>query len=424
MNYLPDGVVQQILSHMSSAKEIAVTSCVSQQWNQCVPYLPSLFFPRGAFDPHPRGERPHPGADVTIGRMIGNAVRLEQLVIYCPFSPSNLGTWLGCCEKSLRVLELRMDGICEKGDGGNRGTILDCVSVVQELETLKLWGVALMGPPNWGCLKKLRTLEIVGASFGDGALEKAIHACPNLVELALLGCDGVSSLKIELGNLVKCRLDFLGHGDSYLYLGSPKLEDLEIQGFGGIWIKPNHRLKRLCIAKTNGRVYNVDVGDNLPDLESLSLRGVQWCWSAISSILRLASEVKHLLMKIEFCGDFEALLPFPEVDLVNFFDSHPKLRKFEIHGAMFAALCQKNSLINVNPKFLIPNLEEVLVIVRSPLNAEQKLNTLESLVKHSPKLRRMVIRISQMKNTHDAADDFFEEICKFKCLNNGIVKIE
>lgn len=53
-------------------------------------------------------------------------------------------------------------------------------------------------------------------------------------------------------------------------------------------------------------------------------------------------------MKVEFTGDFEALLPFPEIDFVDFFKSHPKLKTFDVHGAMFAALCQKNSLKNVS----------------------------------------------------------------------------
>jgi hypothetical protein len=75
-------------------------------------------------------------------------------------------------------------------------------------------------------------------------------------------------------------------------------------------------------------------------------------------------------------------------------------------------------------RFLIPCLEEVVITVRSPLNAEQKLSTLESLVKYSVRLRKMVIRISQMKNCHDSADDFFEEICKFKCMNYKKVRIE
>ena len=69
-------------------------------------------------------------------------------------------------------------------------------------------------------------------------------------------------------------------------------------------------------------------------------------------------------------------------------------------------------------------MEQVLVTVRSPLNAEQKLSTLESLVRYSPRLRRMTIRISQMKNCHDGADDFFEEICKFTRMNSGRVCIE
>lgn len=63
----------------------------------------------------------------------------------------------------------------------------------------------------------------------------------------------------------------------------------------------------------------------------------------------MASEVKQLVMKVEFTGDSETLLPFPEIDFVDFFNSHPKLQYFEIHGAMFAALCQKNSLKNVSP---------------------------------------------------------------------------
>lgn len=89
----------------------------------------------------------------------------------------------------------------------------------------------------------------------------------------------------------------------------------------------------------------------LADLEFLSLRGVQWSWSAISSVLECTSEVKHLVMKIEFCGDFDILQPFPEIDLVEFFNNHPTLRKFEVHGALFAALCQKNSLKNVSDRF-------------------------------------------------------------------------
>ena len=88
------------------------------------------------------------------------------------------------------------------------------------------------------------------------------------------------------------------------------------------------------------------------------------------------------------------------------------------HMANLFELCMQ-----LDSRFIIPCLEEVLITVRSPLNAEQKLNTLESLVKYSAKLRTMVIRISQMKNCHEAADDFFE-ICKFKYMNYKKVRIE
>ena len=73
-------------------------------------------------------------------------------------------------------------------------------------------------------------------------------------------------------------------------------------------------------------------------------------WSAIESLLQSASEVKHLVMKIEFSGDHDNLKPFPEIDLVDFFNGHPQLKLFGIHWAMFTALCQKNSLKNVSDR--------------------------------------------------------------------------
>jgi hypothetical protein len=67
--------------------------------------------------------------------------------------------------------------------------------------------------------------------------------------------------------------------------------------------------------------------------------------------------------------------------------------------------------MQLNSRFLIPCLEEVLI-------------TVESLLKYSVKLRTMIIRISQMKNCHEAADEFFEDICKFKYMNYKKVRIE
>lgn len=72
---------------------------------------------------------------------------------------------------------------------------------------------------------------------------------------------------------------------------------------------------------------------------------------------------------------------------------------------------------------MIPCLEEVVITVRSPLNAEQKMSTLESLLKYGKNLKRMEIRILQMKSSHSSADDFFEEICRFSHMNRRIVQI-
>lgn len=80
--------------------------------------------------------------------------------------------------------------------------------------------------------------------------------------------------------------------------------------------------------------------------------------------------------------------------------------------------------LQVDKGFVIPCLEEVVVTVRSPLNAEQKMSTLESFLKYGKNLKTMVIKILQMKSSHSSADDFFDEICRFRYVNRKIVRIE
>lgn len=80
--------------------------------------------------------------------------------------------------------------------------------------------------------------------------------------------------------------------------------------------------------------------------------------------------------------------------------------------------------LQVDSRFSIPCLEKVMITVRSPLNAEQKMNTLESLVNYARNLKKMTIKILQMKSSHSSADDFFEEICRFRYMNRKIVSIE
>ncbi|KAK1308621.1 F-box protein [Acorus calamus] len=410
MDVLPDEVVQYILTYMKDAKDVARCSCVSKRWKEFMPSVKSLYFPRNSIYDSRRTD-----FDETIGRLIRSSSSLEELTLYCPFSSSNLKPWLTSAGRSLRHLDLRVDG--------DRRTDLSCIGAAHGLESLKLWGAVIVGSPGWAQSPRLTRLEIVGSTLKDGALVGCLESCPNLTELALLGCDGMQSISIELQCLERCRLDVLGPGECSLHLSSPKIEFLDVVGFGWVCVNATPCLKNLSIAKNSGRVYRVEFGE-LPSLDSLTLRGVQWSWDAVQSILQRASNVKHLFMKIEFSGNSDRLLPFPRIDLAEFFNSHPNLCSFEIHGAMFAALCQKNSLTSVDSEFEIPYLEKVRISVRSPLNAEQKMNTLESLLKSSPRLQTMIIKILSMRNTHESEKAFFQKVCRFRYKYEKIVQIE
>lgn len=429
MESLPDAIVQYILSHLSNAKDVTSCISVSKRWKESMPFIRSLYFPRNIFDTScikdcGNSSSTSTNPDEIILRIISMVVRLEELVVYCPFSTSGLESWLSIANKSLRHLELRMDSLSENQTYPEDPMIkLNCIGVANNLESLRLWGVLMTQSPKWGTFQNLRNLEIVGARMEDHTLVDSLQLCPNLNRLLLLGCEGIRSVSINSKELEECKLDFYGAGNNSLSISCPKLTTLEIQGCGWMRVRETQCLRNLSISNSGGKVYLVDFS-KLVALETLSLRGVQWCWDAISKMLQWASEVKYLFMKVEFTGDFENLLPFPEIDFVEFFNSHPKLRKFDIHGAMFAALCQKNSLKNVDSNFAIPCLEEVVLTVRSPLNAEQKMSTLESFVKYARNLKKMVIKILQMKSSHSSTDDFFEEVCRFSYMNRKIVRIE
>ncbi|KAL1802767.1 hypothetical protein ACET3Z_031414 [Daucus carota] len=418
MDDLPDALVQYITSYMSNAKDVACCKCVSKRWKDSMPYLKRLYFPRNIFDNLTAGNTP----DGVIMQMVSSVCQLETLVVYCPFTSVGLDSWLSVQGSFLKNLELRMDSLGDQSFT-EPPSKLDCLRAASNVESLRLWGVLMIQSPNWDSFVKLRNLEIVGAKLEDPALADLLKACPNLTDLSLIGCEGLRSVSIELPQLQQCKLDFYGFGDCSLSLTSPRLESLEVQGCGWLRVPETKFLRTLCIANNAGRVYMIDFG-KFSALESLSIRGVQWCWNAVSKVLQQASEVKDLYMKVEFTGDHEALLPFPEIDFVEFFNNHQKLQKFDIHGAMFAALCQKNSLRHIDSTFVIPCLEEVVVTVRSPLNAEQKMSTLESLLKYGKNLKKMTIKILQMKSNHSSADDFFEEICRFRYMNRQIISIE
>ncbi|TVU47733.1 hypothetical protein EJB05_07342, partial [Eragrostis curvula] len=79
-------------------------------------------------------------------------------------------------------------------------------------------------------------------------------------------------------------------------------------------------------------------------------------------------------------------------------NSHLKLCKFKINDTVLEMLSLEDCLITLDLEFMIPCLEKVMIIVRSPLNPEWSLSTLECLVKYSARLRS-----EAAENDHDHA---------------------
>lgn len=251
MDSLPDALIQNILGYMANARDVATCTCVSKRWKDSVPYLKSLFFPRNSFENLTGVDC----SDNVVLTLISSIVKLEQLVVYCPFSSAGLASWLSCAGSSLRDLELRLDNIAEHPVGfedSSKPSKLDCIGYAKNLESLKLWGVLMTHPPKWELFQSLLNLEIVGAKLEDPALSTALQACPNLTHLLLLGCEGVRSVSIELPHLEQCKLDFYGWGNCSLSVISPKLESLEVQGCSWIRVRETQRLRNLSIANSAG----------------------------------------------------------------------------------------------------------------------------------------------------------------------------
>ncbi|GAB2229719.1 hypothetical protein Droror1_Dr00013971 [Drosera rotundifolia] len=421
MDSLPNAMVELILSYVTHAKDLVLCSSVSDRFKAAMRYNPRLYFPRGIFD-HLSGRAEE--SDRIIEKMIASVDRLEELVVYCPFTVTGLAAWLSIAGWSIRHLDLRIDNL-STGEVLHElsNQKLECINSVIDLESLKLWGVSMEQSLKWGVFQKLRSLQIVGLNAEDVALRDALKACPNLIRLKLLNCLGVTAIRVELEHLEELNLDFCGPANCSVLIDCPKLITLALQGFGWIMVRETKLLKSIAIMHNFDKVHMIKFG-KLGALQSLTLRGSQFQWDAISRLLQLATEVKHLFMKVEFTGDTEKLQPFPEVELVDFFNRHPKLQKFDIHGAMFAALCHTNSLRNADSDFSIPCLEEVVITVRSPLNAEQKMITIESLLKYSRNLKKMTIRMLQMRTSHSSADDFYAELLAVARMNPNIVRIE
>lgn len=249
MDALPDAIVQYILSFITNAKDVASCNCVSKRWKEAMPYYQSLYFPRNLFDNLKSGETP----DAIISQMVSSIDRLQGLVVYCPFTSLGLTSWLMVQGPSLQNLELRMDNIVEyQQPSFDIPSKLDCLRRARNLESLRLWGVLMVEPPNWDVFNKLRNLEIVGARMETSALTDALRACPFLTNLTLLGCEGLNSISIELPFLQQCKLDFYGVGNCSLSVTSPRLELLEVQGCSWIRVRETQCLRNLSIANNSG----------------------------------------------------------------------------------------------------------------------------------------------------------------------------
>lgn len=253
MESLPDAIVQYILSNLNNAKDVASCISVSKRWKDSMPYIRSLYFPRNIFDTSLIRDSSNISHDEIIMKIVSMVVELEELIVYCPFSGSGLESWLSIANKSLRHLELRMDSLSEQETWWeNSINKIDCIGVVKNLESLKLWGVLMPQSPKWETFHNLRNLEIVGARMEDHTLVDALRLCPNLNRLLLLGCEGVRSVSINLKELEECKLDFYGAGNNSLSISCPKLTTLEIQGCGWMRVRETDRLRNLSISNSGG----------------------------------------------------------------------------------------------------------------------------------------------------------------------------
>lgn len=246
MDALPDALVQHILSYLRDAKDVACCACISKQWKESMPFIRRLYFSRSSFE----NKRTDP--DAIIGRMISSTICLEELIVYYPFSPPSLESWMLSKGSSLKHLDLRIDSLTANRISLGSPVEIDCIGSARALETLKLWGVLLTQPPKWEMFERLHTLEIIGLVSDDEAVSSALKACPNLRSLILLGCEGVQSIAIQLQQLEQCKLDFW-LADCLLTLSSPKLQVLDILGCRRICVKDNHSLRSLSIGNNAGK---------------------------------------------------------------------------------------------------------------------------------------------------------------------------
>ncbi|KAJ9537684.1 hypothetical protein OSB04_030417 [Centaurea solstitialis] len=405
MDSLPDGVVEYILSKLSNAKDVASCNCVSKKWKDLMSCIKRLCFPLD------NRITPQTG-DFIVMQMVSSVSQLEELVVACPFTTAGLASWLSVTGSSLKDLGLcvsKMHLCYESCD--ECLTKLECIQAARNLESLRLSQVSLARAPSWDVFHKLRSLEITKVMMEDSVLREALRATTNLTRLVLVECRGLMIIWIELLELQHCLLRACG--DSLTLIRAPKIQYLEVRGCSRIKVHHTNCLKSLSIGNSCNVVTMVDFGGNLIALESLCIEGYGWHWDAITKMLQLATHVKHLRAEFEFIQDFQ------EIDFVDFFKPHPKLKSFHTRGGMFEALCNNHTSLK-NANFVIPCLEEVVINVKSAYNrksasifdAKKVTRMVESLLKYGNKIKTIKVT---------SAKDFSEEIHRgMDRLWNGI----
>lgn len=253
MDDLPDALVLCILSSISNAKDVACCTCVAKRWKDSTRHLKCLCFPENLFENLTEGNTP----DSIIMQMVSAISQLEELVVCCPFSSAGLASWLSVRGSTLKTLDLRMGNLVDPENNDDNLYKLDCLKAAPNLETLRLWGVLMDRSPRWGRCMKLKELEIFGARLtNDRVLENTLASCPNLTHLWLLGCEGCRSMTIELPQLEECMIEFHHKFGNYsLFLSSPKLELLEVQGCCWITVPQTQCLKTLLIGHKSGKQF-------------------------------------------------------------------------------------------------------------------------------------------------------------------------
>ncbi|PWA60461.1 F-box domain, Leucine-rich repeat domain, L domain-like protein [Artemisia annua] len=101
---------------------VASCNCISKKWKDSMPYITSIYFQRSIFDHLSNGQTP----DNIISTIMSSSCRLEELVVYFPFTSAGLASWLLLVGSSLKNLELRMDNLADQNASNDSLAKLEC----------------------------------------------------------------------------------------------------------------------------------------------------------------------------------------------------------------------------------------------------------------------------------------------------------